>query len=151
MKEENDSLKAHSIKTEESLRIETVGCELREKMLNEKLDKALAELKQITMEKNSLVDMEKKYKELIAEKENLQSQLDNLSSSKQLLQNTMNGQLGSLRTELEEVKEAKEKLMNEYKMAIKSQEELLVKYKTEQGKTKTLLDEVRILQYKRKS
>ena len=60
----------------------------------------------------------------------------------------MNGQLMTVKAQLEEVMEEKTNIMNEYRRVVNNNEELQNKYRAEQIKSKTLFDEIRLAKYK---
>eukprot|EP01022_Parablepharisma_sp_SALTPOND_P018915 TRINITY_DN3156_c0_g1_i1.p2 TRINITY_DN3156_c0_g1~~TRINITY_DN3156_c0_g1_i1.p2 ORF type:complete len:233 (-),score=41.75 TRINITY_DN3156_c0_g1_i1:136-834(-) len=157
---EAESLKEQLLRAERDLHIETESGKEKEKLLRGKLDRALEDIETLTKEREvlhgDLAEMRLKYKEgtflintLEAEKVRMSEQVENLISSKQLLHKTMTGQLMSMKSQLDELNEEKQRLADEYRRVTENQAELQERYRTEQLKTKTLLEEIRRAKYKK--
>jgi len=120
----------------------------KEQELKDKLESALNEINNGVRQKREMVDLELKYKMIISDKAKLEEQVANLISSKQLLQQTMAGQLMTIKAQLDEITEEKNVIMEEYRRVVSNNEELQVKYRNEQIKAKTLFDEIRVSKLK---
>ena len=157
---ESDSHKERFMKLERELHIATEGGKDAEKTLREKLDKALEELERASKDREAvrkeLAAISVKYKEAVFTQQDLQAgkakvdeQIENLIASKQLLHKTMTGQLMSMKMQLDEANEGRQRLAEDLRRATQTQTELQDKYRTEQLKTKTLLEEVKRAKYKK--
>lgn len=119
---------------------------------------ALKEMEVIVKEKESFKKLNETLLEKVNEYETInlklqdskikfESQIENLIASKQILHQTMNGQIISIQARLDEAFAQKEKTNENLRIVQKSNNELLERVKIEQLKNKSLLEELR--KYKR--
>eukprot|EP00826_Nyctotherus_ovalis_P008943 TRINITY_DN1232_c0_g6_i1.p1 TRINITY_DN1232_c0_g6~~TRINITY_DN1232_c0_g6_i1.p1 ORF type:complete len:177 (+),score=71.00 TRINITY_DN1232_c0_g6_i1:648-1178(+) len=120
----------------------------KEISLQTQLQSALNDINSGVRQKREMAELELKYKMTISEKAKLEEQIENLIASKQLVQQTMAGQLMTMKAQLDDVAEEKSVLMEEYRRVVSSNEELQNKYRSEQLKAKTLFDELRLSKLK---
>jgi len=122
------------------------------------LNVALKEMEVIVKEKESFKKLNETLLEKVNEYETInlklqdskikfESQIENLIASKQILHQTMNGQIISIQARLDEAFAQKEKTNENLRIVQKSNNELLERVKIEQLKNKSLLEELR--KYKR--
>jgi len=160
LRTESEGLKEKLMRMEHDLRIETENSSEKEKLMKEKLDRILEDIDRLNKEKmqlkDELNDLTLKYKESSYlqkncenDKTKLEAQIENLISSKQLLQKTMTGQLMSIKSQLDDANEEKQKLSDELRRINDSKNDIEEKYRTEQLKTKTLMEEIRRSKYKK--
>jgi hypothetical protein len=127
-------------------------------LMKQKLESTLNEMRQLMQERDNLkvgiseALIKCKDHSILMEKIKLDynkanEQIENLIASKQLLQKTMTSQLMSMKAQLEHANNEKMAVSSELNRMKDTSSELNEKYKTEQMKTKTLLDEIKRSKY----